>query len=68
MSKYEPLWKHVQADGRESFELSFEDIKVITGIDIDASIIRSKGEIKAYGYNIVKISMGDQKILFKKRV
>ena len=67
MSKYEPLWKYVQNDGRASFDMSFEDIRVLTGLDIDTSIIKSKNELKDYGYVVVKLSMGEHKILFKKK-
>jgi hypothetical protein len=32
MSKYDPLWKYVQSDGRETFTLSFDEIGRIAGV------------------------------------
>ncbi|MBO4592177.1 MAG: hypothetical protein J5684_06430 [Eubacterium sp.] len=66
MSNYVPLWEYVQNDGREAFEMTYDEIKSTTGIDVDASIIRYKGEIKDYGYVIFKISAGTRTISFKK--
>lgn len=67
MSKYDPLWQYVKNDGRDSLNMTFEDIRMLTGLDIDTSIIKSKNELKDYGYVVVKISMGEQKIFFKKK-
>jgi hypothetical protein len=32
MSKYKPLWEHLQMDGSPIFRLTFEEIKDITGL------------------------------------
>lgn len=35
MNKYNTLWEYVQKTGRESFVLTFDEIKNIAGIPID---------------------------------
>jgi hypothetical protein len=35
MGKYESSWKHLQKDGRDTFRLSFEEIKEIPGFETD---------------------------------
>lgn len=66
MSKYEPVWEYVKKDGRDSFMLSFEEIKNILGFKIDHSFLNSKKELKEYGYEVGKISLKEQTIIFNK--
>jgi hypothetical protein len=44
MNKYEPLWKHLKANGGITLRLSFEEIKTIIGFDIDHSFLTYKKE------------------------
>ena len=37
MSKYNALWEHIQKNGRQSFQLTFEEIQNIAGLPIDHS-------------------------------
>lgn len=64
MSKYDNLWEYVSQDGRESFKLSFEEIKEIAGIPIDHSFLTYKKELPEYGYKVGKISMKGQTVEF----
>jgi hypothetical protein len=57
MSKYEPLWRFLQADGSELLELSFERIKEVLGFEIDHSFLNYKKEAAEYGYTVEKISI-----------
>lgn len=66
MNKYEPLWEHVKQDSRDSFRLSFDEIQTIAGIPIDHSFLKYKKELTAYGYQVGKISMKEQNVLFNK--
>jgi hypothetical protein len=66
MSKYEPLWEHLHADGRPSLCLSFEEIKDILGFDIDHSFLNYKKEAATRGYEVGKISLKEQRIAFHK--
>ncbi len=66
MSKYDPLWAHVQKKGDQSFKLTFDEIKDIAGIPIDHSFLNYKKELMAYGYQVGKISMKEQTVVFNK--
>ncbi len=66
MSKYDYLWEHVQKDGRKSFKLTFEEVQDIIGIPIDHSFLKYKKELAEYGYEVGKISMKEQTVMFKK--
>lgn len=64
MSKFDRLWKHVEADGRESFKLSFEEIEAAGGCPIDHSFLTFKKELAAYGYEVGKISLKERTVVF----
>lgn len=64
MSKYEPLWKYLKENKKESYTLSFEEIKNILRFDMDHSFLTYKREAKEYGYQVEKISMKEKKVMF----
>lgn len=66
MSKYNLLWEYVGKNGSPSFQMTFEEIQNITGIPIDHSFLRYKKELIEYGYQVGKISMKEQTIIFHK--
>jgi len=66
MSKYSPLWEYVQKTGNPSFKLTFEEIQAIAGIPIDHSFLKYKKELAEYGYQVGKISMKEQTVMFQK--
>ncbi len=66
MSKYDALWEYVQKNGSPSFKLTFEEIAHIAGIPIDHAFLTYKKELMAYGYQVGKISMKDQTVLFQR--
>lgn len=66
MSKYDVLWEYVQKNGSLSFRLTFEEIQNIAGIPIDHSFLKFKKELPAYGYQVGKISMKEQTVIFNK--
>ncbi len=70
MSKYEKLWNYIASTfSREElneFELTFKQIRDILGFDIDHSFLKYKKELIDFGYEVKKISMKEQKIIFKK--
>lgn len=66
MSKYDLLWKYIQSDNRETFTLSFEEIKKIAGIAIDHSFLNYNKELLSYGYQVGKISIKNQTVIFNK--
>lgn len=66
MSKYNTLWEYVQKSGKESFQLTFEEIRQILGIPIDHSFLKYKKELEDYGWQVGKISMKEQTVCFHK--
>ena len=66
MSKYDTLWAYIQKDGRPSFKLTFMQIQEIAGIPIDHSFLKYKKELTEYGYQVGKISMKNETVLFTK--
>lgn len=66
MSKYNALWEYVQKSGKESFQLTFEEIQKIAGVPIDHSFLKYKKELADYDYQVGKISMKKQTVCFYK--
>lgn len=66
MSKYEPLWKYLKANGKDVYKLSYAEIKDILGFEIDHSFLTYKKEAKEYGYGVAKISMKEKTVSFNK--
>ncbi len=66
MSKYNSLWEYVQKNGGRSFKLTFQEIQNIVGIPIDHSFLKYKKELTEYGYQVGRISMKEQTVIFNK--
>ena len=66
MSKYEPLWIWIRENGTDRFTLSFDDIGRIVGFPLDHAFLHFKKELSAYGWQVVKISMKEQTVLFER--
>lgn len=66
MSNYLELWNYLKNNNLDSYELSFDEIKNILGFDIDHSFLKYKKKLSSFGYEVVKISMKDNKIIFKR--
>ena len=46
--------------------MTFEEIRDIAGIPIDHSFLKYKKELIDYGYEVEKISMKEQTVIFNK--
>ncbi|GHV92424.1 hypothetical protein AGMMS50268_29270 [Spirochaetia bacterium] len=66
MSKYKPLWEHLQMDGSGMLTLTFEELKDILDFEIDHSFLTYKKEAIHFGYQVSKISMKKKYITFNK--
>jgi len=66
MSKYNSLWEYVRANGNQSLKLTFAEIKDIVGIPIDHSFLNYKKELNEYEYQVDKISIKEQTVIFSK--
>lgn len=64
MSKYSSLWQFVRQSGSPTLKLTFEEINDIAGVPIDHSFLKYKKELIEYGYQVRKISMKDQTVIF----
>ena len=68
MSKYQPLWEHIQTVNADKLSLSYGEIESILGFPIDHSFLTYKKELPACGWNVPKISMKEQTVLFERRL
>ena len=66
MSKYNNLWEYVQKRNEDSFTLTFFEIAEISGLPIDHSFLNYKKELLDYGYQVGKISLKEQTVIFKR--
>lgn len=66
MSKYNALWEYVGNSGDSMLKLTFEEIQKIAGIPIDHSFLKYKKELTEYGWQVGKISMKEQTVVFCK--
>lgn len=64
MSKYDPLWRYIQESGKPQLTLTFDEIEKISGVQIDHSFLKYKKELLGYGYEVKKISMKAQTVIF----
>ncbi len=64
--KYSALWEYVQKNGSPFLKLTFEEIQNIAGLPIDHSFLKYKKELTEYGYQVGKISMKEQTVIFCK--
>lgn len=66
MSKYSRLWEYVSTNESSSFKMTFNEIQEIAGIPIDHSFLTYKKELTEYGWQVGKISMKEQTVIFNK--
>ena len=53
-------------DQENSFKLTFDEIADVSGVPIDHSFLKYKKELLEYGYQVGKISMKEQTVIFSK--
>lgn len=56
----------MQKKESQSLKLTFDENKDIAGIPIDHSFLKYKKELMEYGYQVGKISMKEQTVVFNK--
>lgn len=66
MSKYDNLWNWIRENGKDSFKLTYEEVEKIAGLPLDHSFLKYKKELIDYGYEVVKISMKEQTVTFRR--
>ena len=60
MSKYESLWRYIKENNKEEYKLSFDEVKRITGFDLDHAFLTYKKELLEYGYEFKKLSLKEK--------
>ena len=66
MGKYEALWAWIKENSTDRFKLTFAEIEQIAGLPIDHSFLTCKKELTGYGYQVEKISLKAQTVVFCK--
>lgn len=66
MSKFDKLWRFVRENDAAEFQLTFAEIRDIAGLPIDHSFLNYKKELLKFGYEVGKISLKNQTVIFKK--
>ena len=66
MSKYDPLWKWINENKTDDFQLTYAEIENIVGVPIDHSFLTFKKELLQYGFKVAKISIKEQTVDFEK--
>ena len=66
MSKYNRLWTYIANQNNNQLKLNFDEVEKINGIALDHSFLNYKKELKDYGFEVKKISLKNQFILFEK--
>ena len=66
MSKYDALWEYIGKSNLPTLTLSFDEIEKTTGVEIDHSFLKCKKELIHYGYQVGKISLKEETVIFNK--
>ena len=67
MSKYHALWVYIQKSDRQQLTLNFDEIEQIAAVPLDHSFLKYKKELFDFGYEVGKISMKNQTVVFIKK-
>ena len=65
MSKYNALWDWIRENGKDSFKLTFDEIGQIAGAPIDHTFLVYKKVLMGCVYEVVRISLKEQTVLFQ---
>ena len=67
MNEYNTLWMYIHESGKTQLILTFDEIGQIAGIPLNHSFLKYKKELCNYGYEVVKILLKEQTVLFAKQ-
>ena len=67
MRKYHVLWAYIQKSDKQQLTLTFDEIGQITEVPLDHSFLKYKKELSDFGYEVEKISMKNQTVVFIKK-
>ena len=66
MSKYRTLWTYIQRSDRQQLTLTFDEIGQIAKVPLNHSFLKYKKELLEFGYEVEKILMKNQTVIFNK--
>ena len=66
MSKYKAFWEWIGKSDQAVFQMTFDEIRAITGFTIDHSFLTFKKELTPFGYEVGKISLKQQTVQFRR--
>ncbi len=66
MSKYNDLWDYLKNNGNDVIKLTIAEINSILGFEMDHSFLNYKKELLDYGYQVKKISLKENVVIFNK--
>lgn len=66
MSKYSPLWDYIKKSETSPLTMTFEEIREIAGVPLDHAFLQYKKELPGYGWQVKKISMKSQVVIFER--
>ena len=66
MSKYDALWEYVSKIEDVYCKLKFEEVEKAAGVPIDHSFLKYKKELTEYGWQVEKISLKEQTVVFRR--
>lgn len=66
MSKYSSLWDYIKKSETFPLTLTFEEIGEIAGVPLDHAFLQYKKELPEYGWQVKKISMKGQTVIFER--
>lgn len=67
MSKYDKLWEYIRKSTEPSIILSFSEIEAIAGVPLDHSFLNYKKELLQYNWQVGKISLKKEIVIFQKK-
>lgn len=66
LNKYNALWQYLKFNDKDEYRLTFNEIRNVLGFDIDHSFLTYKKQAEEYGYEVTKIFLKENTIVFKK--
>ncbi|MGM9940950.1 MAG: hypothetical protein ACI32N_03025 [Bulleidia sp.] len=66
MNSYDRLSEWIVENGRDRFELTFDQMEQILGFPVNHAFLTYKKQLVQYGFEVVRISMKNRTVLFRK--
>ena len=64
MRKYEKLWDYLKNNCITTETLTFDEIRRISGSDVDDSFIQYSKDLSMYGLSVVRVDLRSRTVMF----